>query len=380
MILAGGQGSRLGVLTENLAKPAVPFGGKFRIIDFSLSNCTNSHIENVGVLTQYSPLLLNCTIGIGGHWNLDRKNGGVRVLPPYIKKYGGEWYKGTANAIYQNIDYIEQYNPDYVLILSGDHVYKMDYSKMIEFHKEKGADATIAVLEVPWEEASRFGIMDTDDQYRIVEFQEKPEKPKNNLASMGIYVFNWPVLKKYLEEDEADKDSSKDFGKDVIPKMLAAGSKMFAYPFSGYWKDVGTIESLWEANMDLLADEPQLHLYDSNWPIYSVNLDEPPHYVAPSGKVEHSLLNEGCEVYGTVSNSVISQSVTVGKGAVIENSIIMPNVKIGENVIIKRAIVGSGSTVRANSRIGNGENSHAPITVVGENRTVAENSVVTDEL
>ncbi len=352
MLLAGGQGSRLGVLTKKLAKPAVPFGGKYRIIDFTLSNCVNSGIDTVGVLTQYQPLALNTYIGIGSHWDLDRKNGGVTVLPPFVKELGGEWYKGTANAIYQNIEYVDQYDPTYVLVLSGDHIYKMDYSLMLDYHKEKKADATIAVIEVPWKEAGSFGIMNTDPQERILEFEEKPASPKNNLASMGVYIFNWQLLKNYLEEDERNPRSSNDFGKNIIPLMLKEKERLFAYPFKGYWRDVGTIESLWQANMDLLVDDPQLNLNDAQWRIYSVNPTQPPQYIAPTAKIRCSLVNEGCLVYGDVCHSVLFPGVTIGEGSQIRDSIIMPNVKIGENVKIEKAIIGVDTVVENNCEIG----------------------------
>ncbi|MCD5405748.1 MAG: glucose-1-phosphate adenylyltransferase [Desulfotomaculum sp.] len=345
MILAGGQGSRLGILTQKLAKPAVPFGGKYRIIDFVLSNCQNSGIDTVGVLTQYQPLTLNSYIGIGSAWDLDRKNGGVFLLPPYVKKKGGEWYKGTANAIFQNIEFIDSYAPEYLLILSGDHIYKMDYSKMLDFHKSKGADVTIAVIRVPWSEASRFGILNVDDEDRIYEFEEKPKKPKSNLASMGIYVFNWKLLKAYLQEDEQDANSSHDFGKDINPKMLKDNCKMYAYQFEGYWKDVGTVESLWQANMDLLEDAPQLDLYDTDWPIYSVNPNQPPQYLSPKAKVSRSLISEGCVVNGTVVHSVIFSGVYIGEDTVIIDSIIMPNARIGKDVKINKAIICEGVEV-----------------------------------
>lgn len=298
MLLAGGEGRRLGVLTTQLAKPAVHFGGKYRIIDFTLSNCTNSGIDTVGVLTQYQPLVLNTYIGIGTPWDLDRKHGGVTVLPPYMEQSGGDWYKGTANAIYRNIPFIDQYDPEYVLVISGDHIYKMDYDLMLDFHKSKDADASIAVIEVKWEETSRFGIMSTDAEQRITEFAEKPKEAKSNLASMGIYIFNWQVLKSYLIKDEVDPESSKDFGKDLIPAMLRDQQKMFAYPFDGYWKDVGTIQSLWEANMDLLEDEPEFNLNDREWRFYSVNPFQPGQYIAPTAQVRRSLVNEGCAVFG----------------------------------------------------------------------------------
>ncbi|WP_347550230.1 glucose-1-phosphate adenylyltransferase [Pseudalkalibacillus hwajinpoensis] len=357
MLLAGGQGTRLGKLTTRLAKPAVPFGGKYRIIDFTLSNCSNSGIDTVGVLTQYQPYILNSYIGIGSSWDLDRKNGGVSVLPPYMGQKGGEWYRGTANAIYQNMYYIRQYDPEYVLVISGDHIYKMDYSEMLDYHEQRGADATIAVLEVPWHEASRFGIMNTDDEDRIVEFQEKPAEPKTNLASMGIYIFNWKALEKYLTEDEQNPDSSNDFGKDIIPAMIEDEKNVFAYSFSGYWKDVGTLQSLWEAHMDLLDDDPSLILNDPAWKIYSVNPNQPPQYIAPQAKVTRSLVNEGCVVYGDVYRSVLFYGVHVGLGSTIKNSIIMPNVKIGANVTIENAIVESGTVVEDGMSLGSADGS-----------------------
>lgn len=339
MLLAGGQGSRLCSLTKNIAKPAVPFGGKYRIIDFTLSNCTNSGIDTVGVLTQYQPLLLHSYIGIGSAWDLDRKNGGVTVLPPYSVSSGMKWYEGTANAVYQNINYIEQYDPDYVLILSGDHIYKMDYRKMLDYHMIKRADVTISVIEVPWSEASRFGIMNTNEQMEIIEFEEKPANPKNNLASMGIYIFNWPLLKEYLQMDNANPHSSHDFGKDVIPLLLREKKRLIAYPFKGYWKDVGTVKSLWEANMDLLNEENELDLFDRSWRIYSVNPNQPPQYISDEAVVIHSLINEGCVVEGNVEHSVLFQGVHIGKGAVVKDCVIMPDAVIGEGVYIERAIV-----------------------------------------
>ncbi|MZQ75406.1 MAG: glucose-1-phosphate adenylyltransferase [Peptoclostridium sp.] len=352
MILAGGQGSRLGALTKTNAKPAVPFGGKYRIIDFTLSNCSNSGIYTVGVLTQYQPLTLNAHIGIGSYWDLDRKDSGVTVLPPYVGRDGGRWYKGTANAIYENTDFIDVYDPEYVIILSGDHIYKMDYSKMLKYHKEKGADATISVMEVPWDETSRFGIMNCNDDNSIYEFEEKPEKAKSNLASMGIYIFNWQKLKKYMAEDEQNIESDNDFGKNIIPTMLADGNKMYAYRFKGYWKDVGTIKSLWEANMDLLKDDNELNLYDRNWRIYSVNPVSPPHYVSPDSCVKSSLLDEGCIIYGNVENSVLFPDVYVAKGARIVDSVIMSNVRIEEGAVIERAIVGEDLIIKAGQKIG----------------------------
>lgn len=351
MILAGGQGSRLGVLTKKLAKPAVPFGGKYRIIDFPLSNCSNSGIHTVGVLTQYKPLELNAHIGIGEPWDLDRKNGGVRVLPPYQEEKGGKWYKGTADAIYQNIEFIDGADPEYVLVLSGDHIYKMDYTEMLKFHKKNNAEATIAVIEVPKKEASRFGIMNTNEDLSIYEFEEKPKNPKSNLASMGIYIFNWKTLKRYLKQDEANKESSNDFGKDIIPSMLNDGNKMMAYPFKGYWKDVGTIDSLWQANMDLLKENNELNLHDEEWKIYSVNPVRPAQYIGEGGEVTNSLIVEGCIVNGKVENSVLFQGVQVGKNTVIRDSVIMTNAKIGDNVVIEKAIVGSNAIIRKDCKI-----------------------------
>lgn len=352
MLLAGGEGKRLGPLTKNIAKPAVSFGGKYRIIDFTLSNCANSGIDTVGILTQYQPLILNSYIGIGNSWDLDRKNGGVTNLPPYVDQSGIRWYKGTANAIYQNISFIEQYNPRYVLVVSGDHIYKMNYIEMLEHHIENMAEVTISVIEVPWEETSRFGIMNTDEKLRIVKFEEKPNNPKSNLASMGIYIFNWDVLKHYLVKDENTQNSSNDFGKDVIPMMLNEGRKMIAYPFIGYWKDVGTIESLWKANMDLLADNSILNLNDDKWLIYSVNTNQPPQYIAPNATVKRSLINEGCAIYGTVESSVLFYGVQIGKGSIIKDSVIMPNVKIGANVRINKAIIAGEMIIPNGCQIG----------------------------
>lgn len=371
MLLAGGEGRRLGVLTSKLAKPAVHFGGKYRIIDFTLSNCTNSGIDTVGVLTQYQPLVLNTYIGIGSPWDLDRKSGGVTVLPPYMEQSGGDWYKGTANAIYRNISFIEQYDPEYVLVISGDHIYKMDYDRMLDFHKSKSADCTIAVIEVKWEEASRFGLMSTDDEDRITEFAEKPKEPKSNLASMGIYIFNWQALKEYLIKDEANPESSKDFGKDVIPLMLNDGRPLFAYPFEGYWKDVGTIQSLWEANMDLLEDEPEFNLNDREWRIYSVNPCQPGQYVAPTAQVRRSLINEGCCVFGEVDHSVLFYGVQVGEDTVIRDSVIMPNVTIGSNVSIHKAIIGEGTVVEDGCVIGQPDgDGGGDIVLIGSNERI----------
>ncbi len=353
MILAGGQGSRLGVLTKNIAKPAVPFGGKYRIIDFPLSNCSNSGIYTVGVLTQYKPLDLNNHIGIGDPWDLDRRDGGVSILPPYQEEKGGDWYKGTANAIYQNIEFVDRYDPEYILILSGDHIYKMDYYKMLDFHKENNADATIAVIDVPIEETSRFGIMNTREDNSIYEFEEKPSIPKSTNASMGIYIFNWSVLKRYLREDEMDLKSDNDFGKNIIPSMLNSGKKLMAYPFNGYWKDVGTIQSLWEANMDLLKLDNKLNLYDREWKIYSQNEVRPAHYIGENAKIINSLIVEGCIINGKVENSVLSQGVYVGKNTVIIDSVIMPNVQIGDNVRIEKSIIGNNAIINHGCQIKN---------------------------
>ena len=345
MILAGGQGSRLGVLTDEVAKPAVPFGGKYRIIDFTLSNCTHSGISTVGVLTQYQPLDLNTYIGNGGPWDLDRNRGGVYVLPPFVKMKTGEWYKGTANAIYQNIPFIEKFDPEYVLVLSGDHIYKMDYTKMIKHHKKTGAVATIAVMPVPWEEASRFGIMDSDESGRVTQFQEKPSEPVSNQASMGIYVFDWKKLKEHLIMDEKDPSSSNDFGKNIIPNMMENNEDVYAYRFQGYWKDVGAIYSLWEANMDILASPPVFNLQDKNWKIYSRNPVKPPHYVSEDAKIINSCVTEGCNIFGYVENSVISDGVTIAKGAIVKDSILFPNAQIGEGAILEKTIVGEGTII-----------------------------------
>ncbi len=352
MILAGGQGSRLKNLTRKTAKPAVHFGGKYRIIDFTLSNCANSGIHSVGILTQYQPLALNTHIGTGVPWDLDRRSGGVEVLPPYMSTEGGRWYAGTANAIYENIDFIDLHAPEYVLILSGDHIYKMDYREMISFHRSTNADVTVSVIEVPWEEASRFGILNTKDDDVIYEFDEKPAEPKNNLASMGIYVFNWKLLRRYLREDHKNKESTHDFGADIIPEILRKGHRMMAYRFRGYWKDVGTVESYWEAHMDLLDPNNELRLYDDDWKIYTKNLDAPPHYISAEGHVENSLLNEGCVVYGTVRNSILSTSSVVEKGAVVEDSIILPYAVVGKNAVLKKTIVLSHHKVAEGEALG----------------------------
>lgn len=365
MLLAGGQGSRLYTLTEKTAKPAVPFGGKYRIIDFPLSNCINSGIDTVGVLTQYQPLVLNEYIGNGEPWDLDRVYGGVRVLPPYQGKKGADWYKGTANAIYQNLDFIDRYSPDYVLILSGDHIYKMDYNAMLQEHKRTGAACTIAVLDVSLEEASRFGIMNTDENNRIFEFEEKPKKPKSTKASMGIYIFDYKKLREYLIADEADKKSSNDFGKNIIPTMLNAGEAMYAYSFKGYWKDVGTIQSLWEANMDLLGRPPKFDLYDRSWRIFFRNSPLPPHYAASGSSISNSLITEGCEIYGSVSDSVIFRSVKIGEGATVKDCVILPGAVIGKGACVEYCIIDSDTVIGDGVKLGASKESGADITVIG---------------
>ncbi len=380
MLLAGGQGSRLKVLTENTAKPAVPFGGKYRIIDFPLSNCVNSHIDTVGVLTQYQPLELNAYIGNGQPWDLNSSHGGVSVLPPYARSKRSDWYKGTANAIYQNIPFIARYNPDYVLILSGDHIYEMDYAKMLHYHETMEADCTIAVRSVPMEEASRFGIMNTNEDNSVYEFEEKPKNPKSNKASMGIYIFNWSVLRKFLEEDEEDPKSENDFGKNIIPNLLNAGHRLYAYEFEGYWKDVGTINSLWEANMDLLGDPPAFNIYGSNGrKIYARNNAMPSGFIAKGSEISNSFVAEGCEVFGLVNHSVISTGCVIGKGAEIHDSVIMPNVVVENGARICHAIVAEDCVIKAGAKIGEtqeGSLEHLKISVVGKGETIAEGAVV----
>ena len=377
MLLAGGQGSRLGVLTKKLAKPAVPFGGKYRIIDFPLSNCTNSGIDAVGVLTQYQPLILNEYIGNGQPWDLDGIHSGVTCLQPYESKEGSDWYSGTANAIYQNIDFIDRYDPEYVVILSGDHIYKMNYAKMIKFHKKNNAACTIAVIDVPLEEASRFGILNTNEDGSIYEFDEKPAVPKSTNASMGIYVFSWDKLKKFLIEDEQKEDSSNDFGKDVLPAMLNAGEKMMAYPFEGYWKDVGTIDSLWEANMDLL--DPNVSLSLKN--VYSRNPMMPPHYVGENAEIQNSMLADGCNVDGKLEFSILFPGVTIGKGAVINSSIIMPGAVIKEGANIQFSIISENTVIGKNACIGKNpadveKRDDWGITVIGDGLNIGDNVVI----
>lgn len=381
MLLAGGQGSRLGVLTKNIAKPAVPYGGKYRIIDFPLSNCVNSGIYTVGVLTQYQPLELNDYIGNGGPWDLDRANGGVHILSPYQQIKGTEWYKGTANAIYQNINFIDRYNPEYVAVLSGDHIYKMDYAKMLQFHKEKNAACTIAMLEVPWEEASRFGLMFTDDDGRITAFEEKPKNPKSNKASMGVYMFTWEKLRQYLIDDENDPRSSNDFGKNVIPAMHEAGERLFAYEFDGYWKDVGTIDSLWEANLDLLNKKANIDLSDPSWKIYGRGTISAPQYISDKATVENSIVAEGCEIEGDIDYSVLFSDVKVEEGANVHYSIVMPGAVIKKGAVVQYAMVAENSVIEEGAVIGeNPEKCNNledwGVSVVGANVTVGKDAKV----
>ena len=374
MLLAGGQGSRLYALTTRLAKPAVSFGGKYRIIDFTLSNCVNSGIDTVGVLTQYQPLLLNDYIGNGLPWDLDRTYGGVKILPPYQGKEKADWYKGTANAIYQNLQFIDQYDPDYVLILSGDHIYKMDYAAMLAAHKKNGADCTIACIDVPLEEASRFGIMSATDDGKIWKFSEKPKNPDSTKASMGIYIFSKKKLADYLIADEADENSSNDFGKNIIPAMLAAGEKMYAYSFSGYWKDVGTISSLWEANMDMIGSNPVLNLNDEKWRIYARHTARAPQYVGADGVTENSTITEGCKIYGTVRGSVLGPGVTVGKGACVIDSVIMEDVTIEDGATVEYSIIDARVKIGKNAKVGGPKGGE--IAVVGADITIEENAEI----
>ncbi len=381
MLLAGGQGSRLYALTKNVAKPAVPYGGKYRIIDFPLSNCVNSGIDTVGVLTQYQPLELNDYIGNGQAWDLDRINGGVHILPPYQSNSGAQWYEGTANAIYQNLSFIDRYDPEYVVILSGDHIYKMDYSDMLKFHKEKGSACTIAVIDVELHEASRFGIMFADNEDRVYDFVEKPKEPKSTLASMGIYIFDYPVLKKYLIENEMDETATKDFGKNIIPALLENDEKIYAYRFEGYWKDVGTIDSLWEANMDLLSPTVTLDLYDTNWKIFSSNISRAPHIIGKNAKIQNSMVTNGCVIDGSVEFSMISGGVTIEDGAVVTSSILMPGATVKSGAVVEYAIVGENSVVESGAHIGASPESienkdEWGVAVVGHGVTVSGEAVV----
>ena len=367
MLLAGGRGSRLGPLTEEIAKPAVTFGGKYRIIDFPLTNCVRSGIDTVGVMTQYQPLLLHDYIGKGQDWDLDLLYGGVSILPPHHTTGSTAWYTGTANAVYQNMDFIERFNPEYLLVLAADHVYKMDYGEMLDYHKKVEADCTIAVLEVPIEDASRFGILNTDPDDRVVEFEEKPAQPKNNLASMGIYIFAWDILRKYLIEDEQAKDSEHDFGKDILPHMLTDGKRMFAYRFDGYWKDVGTEESLWQANMDLLDD---MHLGFEGWPLLSKSPSRPPHYIAPTGSIRNTLITEGCEIYGSVENSVLSAGVVVEEGARVIDSVIMKNAQIKKGASVAYAILDENTVVGEDGAVGRPRKIGGKVTVVSRDSVI----------
>ncbi len=352
MLLAGGQGSRLKDLTKNVAKPAVPFGGKYRIIDFALSNATNSDIRDIGVLTQYKPFSLNAHLGNGAPWDFDRNNGGLRILSPYYTEEGGKWYEGTANAIFENMKYLENLSPEYVLILSADHIYKMDYNELLKYHNEKGSVCTIAVMEVPWDEASRFGILNTDQDNKIVEFEEKPENPKNNMASMGIYIFDWSVLRDYLLKDNKDENSSHDFGKDIIPHIIGDDNPVYAWKFDGYWKDVGTVRSYWEANLDLLKEDDMLNLYDKDVRVFTKSRDLPPHYVSEHGIVRRSLVNEACVISGEICNSVLFSKVTVEEGAMVENSVILSNVKIKKNSKIYNAVINEDIVIEEGIQIG----------------------------
>lgn len=375
LLLAGGQGSRLGALTRHIAKPALAFGGKYRIIDFSLSNCIHSHIDTVGILTQYKPFLLNSYIGIGTAWDLDTGDGGVHILPPFVGEQGGRWYKGTANAIYENIDFVDGFEPDYVLILSGDHIYNMNYEKMLAFHKAKQADVTISAIQVPWEEASRFGIITTDPEGRVVKFSEKPKKPASNMASMGIYIFSWKMLKEALQKDEARPESENDFGKNILPMLLAEEKRLFCYGFQGYWKDVGTLESYFEANMELLQDDPGLNLYDREHPVYSTIPILPPQYIGPKAKVTNCLVANGCTILGEISNSVISTGVYIAEGAKVEHSILLPYTRVMEDATVFRAITGEKAVIKPHCTLGTenrSEHDKASIAVLADKAVCGE--------
>ena len=389
MLLAGGQGSRLYALTQKMAKPAVPFGGKYRIIDFPLSNCVNSGIDTVGILTQYQPFVLNEYIGNGQPWDLDRIYGGVHVLPPYQKASGSDWYKGTANAIYQNIAFIERYDPEYVIILSGDQICKQDYSDFLRFHKEKNAEFSVAVMEVPWDEASRFGLMVADDDDKITEFQEKPKNPKSNLASMGIYIFNWDILKKYLIEDEADPDSENDFGNNIIPNLLKDGRRMYAYHFSGYWKDVGTIPSLWEANMEVLDPEHSgINLFDENWKIYSRNSGHTGHFIGEHAQVKDSMITDGCVIKGNVDHSVLFSGVVVEEGACVEDAVVMGNTvikrgaKVMHCIVAENAVIGQDAVVGMKSEDGKTGDvaTIAPYVTIGDRAVIGPKAMVYNDV
>ena len=373
MLLAGGQGSRLGALTKKIAKPAVAFGGKYRIIDFSLSNCTNSNINTVGVLTQYKPLLLNSYISTGAAWDLDDAYGGVFLLPPYATETGGQWYQGTADAIFQNIDFIDNYDPQYVLVISGDHLYKMDYSLMLDFHKKNDADLTISVMEVPWEDASRFGILTADDTGRISKFSDKPKNPDRNLASMGIYIFSWPVLKEALLKDSLNSSSDHDFGKNVIPMLLGEGKKLYAYTFTGYWKDVGTIDSYYNTNMELLNPDSPFNIFEENMRVFSNSNIYPPHYIGPDAVVENSLVCNGCRVRGEIHHSILSFDVHIEDGARVTDSILLPGAKIGKNARIFRSIIGEQSVIGEDTVLGSPDSQE--ITVIGDNETIAASQI-----
>lgn len=370
LLLAGGQGSRLKLLTKKIAKPAVPFGGKYRIIDFALSNATNSGISDIAILTQYKPFELNTHLGIGAPWDFNKNAGGLRILSPYASESGGRWFTGTANAIYENIDFIDLLDPEYVLILSGDHIYKMNYKKLLKYHEEKEADCTIAAIEVPWDEASRFGILNTRENNQIYEFDEKPEEPKNNKASMGIYIFNWKMLKQYLIADEEDPESDNDFGKNIVPQMLNDGKKLFAFDFAGYWKDVGTVKSYWESNLDLIDEDNSLDIFDRSWRVYTNNLDLPPQFIDDSAEIDKALINEGCFISGKIKNSVLFSNVTVEEGAIVENSVLLSNCTIKENAKIYNSIIMEDVVISSDREIGSLDNNQ--VHLVSQDEEIVE--------